>query len=208
MKSSCYLHFVRSTLQPKVRASARCAERRNFRLRSSSSFNRGPELINIEKILVDVMRNNSAYLASSTFYVEGEETEKLSRTIIVDDLFYYNVAITRHGMDLGVMSDCYQINFEHRNGNIFDPQHGQPDNFTTYLRTCNVDTVYIVGNNYAGNITDTVRRLLASCFKVLIVEDAINNITEFMDEVLHSISNNDERLRFATTEQVLGELSE
>lgn len=166
-----------------------------------------PFIPNIEKMLVTAMRNE-VNIASSTFYIDGEETEKLSATIVVEDVFYYNCAITRHGMDLNTLSECYQVNFEHRNGNIFDTVHGQPDNFMTYLRSYEIDTVYLIGNNYSGNILDTVRGLLKNQYKVAVVEDAINNLTDYVEETLLDYAQQSGKLRFITTEEAIGELSE
>jgi len=157
-------------------------------------------LPNITSIYLTAFQNN-VYVASSTNYIGGE---KLWDTMVVDNEFYYNVPITRHGMDMNILNECYHVNFEHMNGNLFDTVHGQPDNFMTYLRTNDIDTVYIIGNNDTGAILDTCRGLLKNKFKVVIVTDAINNITEYVDE----IANENDNIRFLTTEETIGELCE
>ena len=164
-------------------------------------------LANIEELYRTAFRNE-INVASCTYYLEGEASEKLPETILVDAELYYNVPITRHGIDMNLVADCYHINFEHTNGNIFDTLYGQPDNFMTYLRTEEIDEVYLMGNNYTGAILDTCRGLLKSKFKVAIVRDAINNLTEYVEEELLKLSTDLGNLRFITTEDAIGELSE
>jgi len=166
-----------------------------------------PIIPNIENILVTAMRND-VYIASTTYDSPDAETEKLAATFVVDDEFYYNVPMTRHGMDMDIVDECYQVNFEKSGHDIWHTIEGQPDNFMTYLRTYNVDTVYLIGNNYKGNILDTYIGLTKTKYKVVLVTDAMNNLTEFVKNKFNTYAEQFGNLRFLTTEEVIGELSE
>ena len=162
---------------------------------------------NIERVLISAMRNE-VLVASSTYYDEFVEYEKLSETIIVTDELYYNVPITRHGIDMNLADNCYQVNFEKLGNDIWDEEEGQPDNFMTFLRTNEVDTVYIIGNNYEGNVLDTYLGLTKSKYKVVVVEDAVINLTDFVRDKLTSFGKTHDNLRIITTNEAIGELSE
>ncbi len=166
-----------------------------------------PIVPNIEKILVSAMRNEH-YIASTTYYSPDGVSEKLSATFIVDDEFYYNVPMTRHGMDMDIVDECYQVNFEKSGHDIWHTVEGQPDNFMTYLRTYDVDTVYLIGNNYKGNILNTYIGLTATKYKVVLVTDAMNNLTEVVKDKFDAFAEKFGNLRFLTTEEVVKELSE
>ena len=161
---------------------------------------------NIESVLAEAIRNGH-YVASTTYYSPDAITEKLFASIVVDDELYYNVPITRHGMDMNLMQDCYQVNFEKNGDDIWDTVEGQPDNFMTYLRTNNIGEVYLIGNNYKGNILNTYIGLTRAKYNVVLVTDAVNNLTDFILDKFKEYGEKFKNLRFLTTKEVIGELS-
>lgn len=140
---------------------------------------------NIEHALIEALRNEVVIIGSVFAYPESygmsecvigtDGQEKINATMLVEPEFYYNVASTKHGIDLNVSSQCWQIVFEKMISDIWDPLLGQPDNIHSFLRTEDVDTVYIVGNDHEDSIADTIDGLVQSRYNVKVVFDAITN---------------------------------
>ena len=78
----------------------------------------------------------------------------------------------------------------------------------TYLRSNDIDTVYLVGNNYHGNILDTYIGLTEGKYKVVLVTDAIVNPTDYVMDKFKSFAEQFDNLRFVTTKEALAELAE
>jgi len=143
-----------------------------------------PSIINnIEDVLITSMRNDIVIIGSvvshendlygyCTIGTKGQE--KINQTMMVEPEFYYNVANTRNGIDMNVAEECWQVVFEKQGSDIWDVVRGQPDNVQSFLRHENIDTVYVVGNNYNDSVIDTILGLLYRQYKVKVIIDAIS----------------------------------
>jgi len=104
---------------------------------------------------------------------------------------------------MNIANDCYQINFEKSGNNIWNERYGQPDNVMTYLRTNDIKTVYIVGNNVNSSVQLTCEGLLKSKYNVVVVADATHEINMIDGKALEDLG-----VRYITTDEAIGELSE
>lgn len=165
------------------------------------------ELVNIERILIEAMRTDTL-ISGTVYFDEHVNYEKLSDTIVVDDEFIYTIPATRHGIDMNIADNCYQVYFEKLGSDIWDEEIGQPDNLMTFIRTNDVSTVYIIGNAYDGNIIDMYVGSNKSKYNIVIVEDSISNFTPTIRDQLVFLNGDGDNLRFITTDQLIKELYE
>ena len=146
---------------------------------------------NINAIITHALRNQVAVAGTTVFHqgdaefavFETEGIDKISETRLVDDEFFYNVPITRHGIDIPVASSCWQIYFEKAGNNIWHEETGQPDNVMSYLRAENVRDVVIVGANYDGAVEHAIYGFLKNAYNVTVVTDAIAGYNNDLDKI-------------------------
>jgi len=146
-------------------------------------LNMSPDIItNIENVLITAMRNEIVIMGSviahennlygyCTIGTRGQE--KINETMMVEPEFYYNVANTRNGIDLNVAEECWQIVFEKQVSDIWDPLLGQPDNIQSFLRHENIDTIYVVGNNFDSAVINTIDGFVNRKYDVCVICDAV-----------------------------------
>lgn len=144
-------------------------------------------ITNIENVLIEALRNEVVILSSVVAHennlygyctVGTIGQEKINETMMVEPEFYYNVANTRNGIDMNVAEECWQIVFEKQVSDIWDPLMGQPDNVQSFLRHENIDTVYIVGNNFDSAIVNAIEGFIDRDYRVKVVVDAIHWVAE------------------------------
>ncbi len=98
---------------------------------------------------------------------------KVDNTVFVDPEMYYNCPNLRNGIDMSVAGECWHINFEKGNTDVWDPLYGQSDNLETFLRTEDINTVFIVGVNFESSMELCIEGLLKSKYHVHVITDAI-----------------------------------
>ncbi len=114
---------------------------------------------------------------------DSEGFSKIDETVFVEPEMYYNCPNLRNGIDMSVASECWHVNFEKGNTDIWDPLYGQSDNLETFLRTEDINTIFIVGVNFEASMELCIEGLLKSKYHVHVITDAI--WCEDMDEIKH-----------------------
>lgn len=150
------------------------------------------QLNNINTVLVSALRKDtiitgSLYSCKRGFCVEESGGyEKIPETNIVDSEISYTVANLKHGMDMNLINDSYQILFEKQTDNIWHDVYGQPDNLGTLLRTEDISTIVIVGVNKNYSIVHLIQGLKDRRYNVILVEDAV--IGETYDNIIPNVN--------------------
>ena len=118
---------------------------------------------NINKCLIHALRNEIVVSGTVTHYpaILSNESipcvfgtsgaDKINETILVEPTSFYNVPMTRHGIDLTVAEACWQIYFEKESASIWSHVSGQPDNLMSFLRFEDITDVVVLGVNDIGD---------------------------------------------------------
>ena len=146
---------------------------------------------NINTVLITGMRNDMVIAGTLLAHSIGQELppqyiphciigddgyDKIWDTVVVEDSLFYTVANIKHGMDVNIMDECWQIYFETQGYDIWDDIKGQPDNLGTLLRTEEVKTVYIVGVAINTSVLRAAQGLIDRLYNVVVINDAIGSI--------------------------------
>lgn len=163
----------------------------------SSSYIWGQDYIkfNISKILVHAMRNRMLIAGTVNVFeldtfdeFDNEEPhciigtdgcEKAPDTIVVDSEFFYTVPCLRHGIEIEVSKECWQVYFEKSEIDIWG-ELGQSDNLMTFLRYEHVTDVIIIGVNDNHSIDKAIDGFIKNKFNVTVISDAVMVDDEFI----------------------------
>jgi len=161
---------------------------------------------NIVSILQGAIDKN--VVVSGSLIYDGDldvYEDKLPDTIVSPKEHFYVVPNNNYGIDIPLASDCTQVYFEKESSDIWSTESGQPNNLATYVRSNNINSVYVIGYNEDSSIEHTLKGFINLGCSVNIVTDAIIGLEDDAAPIYEMV-NSSEYMQFTTTDEVKNNL--